>query len=221
VPHQAVLVVDDDALVRVTVAEMLAAAGIPVLAAGSAEEAAEKLSGRPALALVDLFLPGEQGDAFCRSVRLHPDLWDLPLVMITSDDRPESVRRCFLAGADDYLLKPLQERLLLAKIAAVRSPSAVHLAPPARHKRVLLSTERLFFGTVMGRLLEKAGYQVVRACVPRELDDLGPEPVALAIVDLDLPQAAPLVGRLQAASPAIAVVAVVSQKGAAALPRAL
>ncbi|MBI5545773.1 MAG: response regulator [Deltaproteobacteria bacterium] len=207
-----ILVVDDDRLVCEILAEVLEGAGARAAIAGSAEQAAELLACKPLMAFVDLNLPGEQGDVFCRTVRLHPERWDLPVVMMTGADTDESVRRCFMAGADDYLVKPLLERHVLAKVAAVRSSAGEAAPQPSRHKRVLIVTERNYFGTVVSRLLQQSGFESSVATQLTQLTSAGGEgPIRLAIVDLDAPAASEVVGRLRAEAPPIPIVAVTSR----------
>lgn len=217
-----VLVVDDDKLVLAYLADVLQTAGARVIGVETVERAVETLAERPLLAFVDLHLPGEQGDAFCRSIRLHTDRWDLPVVMITADQGTTAIRRAFLAGADDYIRKPLEERCVLSKLAAVRAAAGEPVQVATRTKRVLVATEKLYFGTVVGRLLEKAGYERVAVrSLSEAQESLAGTPAALAIVDLDLPGALALVERLDAAVPPVAVVAVATQAAKAKLPRRL
>ncbi|HEY3449876.1 MAG TPA: response regulator [Myxococcales bacterium] len=211
-----VLVVDDDKLVRAFLTDALSAAGARVAAVESAEKAADVLQQKPILAFVDLNLPGDQGDAFCRSVRMQTDRWDLPVVMITAEEGPAPIRRSFVAGADDYVVKPLTEKQVVAKLAAVRAGLGEREIAPPRSKRVMLGTQKAFFGTLITRLLDKAGFD---CCLTTSLAEAQAVTtvgkVALAVVDLDIPAASLLVDWLQHCVPPVPVVAVASHAATA------
>jgi len=70
----------------------------------------------PALAVLDLMLPGLDGLALCRALRAQSDL---PVIMVTA--RVEEIDRLLglEAGADDYLCKPFSPRELMARIKAI------------------------------------------------------------------------------------------------------
>jgi CheY-like chemotaxis protein len=62
---------------------------------------------RPDLILLDIHLPDMEGDAVLRALRVNPDLEATPVVMLTADLSPELADRMRAAGAQDYLVKPL------------------------------------------------------------------------------------------------------------------
>ncbi len=203
-----VLVVDDDRLVRAMLGDILKRAGAPFVGADSAEAARPFLERKPRAVFLDLNLPGQQGDTFCHSLRLDPTTWDIPVVMMTASDRRDSVRRCFVAGADDFLVKPLLEGQVLSKLAALASP----VAPPATvrlGRRVVVASTKHFFTAMVTRLLEKAGFQVTPAdSHAAGTTALGAgDPAAVVVVDLDLPHAQELVA-LAKTQPGLHVVAV-------------
>ena len=70
----------------------------------------------PALIVLDLMLPGEDGLALCREVRAHSDI---PIIILTA--RGEEVDRIvgLEMGADDYLSKPFSPRELVARIKSI------------------------------------------------------------------------------------------------------
>ena len=106
-----VLVVDDDAGMRETLAELLAAQSIGAITADSAA-AAEELVGteRVALAIVDQQLPDAAGTEL--AARLKADDPDLPVLLLTGDASAETAMAA-VGKADDFLVKPVQpERLL-------------------------------------------------------------------------------------------------------------
>lgn len=204
-----VLVVDGDALARAAMSDLLLRASVEPLVVESAERAAEALARRPALAFVDLRLPGKPGDELCRALRLDPVHWDLPVVMLTASDAQADVHRCFLAGADDWATKPLDERLILDKVQAVVGAGPLAGPAPAQGKWILLASDKEFFSLTVGRLLEKAGYHVARCTSVRDAEArLAEAPMAVAIVDLDLFRSEGLLERLRGGTPPPQIVTV-------------
>lgn len=113
-----VLVAEDDFAVRKLTTVLLKNAGFSARAFESAEEAyisAEE--NRPSLALVDVMLPHENGYALTKKLRsLYPDL---PIIIVTAKSLPADKRDGFLSGADDYLVKPVDEEELILRIRAL------------------------------------------------------------------------------------------------------
>ncbi|MGC4113451.1 MAG: response regulator [Myxococcales bacterium] len=217
-----VLVVDDDRFVRTLLTDALTPSGAQVVAVDSAEQAIDVLHQKPLVAFVDLNLPGDQGDDFCKSIRMHTDRWDLPVVMITAEEGPGAIRRAFVAGADDYLLKPLTEKQVLAKLEAVRAGQGDRGLEPTRSRRVMLATQKAFFGTLITRLLDKAGFDCCLTTTLAEAQAVTTVgQVALAVVDLDTPSATLMVEWLQNCTPPVPVVAVATNPAAGKLSKFL
>lgn len=119
-PAATVLVVEDEALLRNSVALILADAGYRVLAAASAEEALALLEADHAdLVLSDIGMPGMDGLALCRRLRSDTRWSRLPFVILTVNDRRIDMREAMQCGADDYLTKPFEVDELLAAVGSV------------------------------------------------------------------------------------------------------
>jgi cyclic di-GMP phosphodiesterase len=76
---------------------------------------------RPALILLDMHLPGLDGLALCRILRaeLDPRLCDVPIVMLTGVKLTETdLVEAFMAGATDYLTKPVKSTLIRSRVRA-------------------------------------------------------------------------------------------------------
>ena len=112
-----VLVEDHGALRRAT-AHLLSQEGHRVTALSCAEELEDVTGTTDAdLFILDLNLPGEDGLSLARRLRsAHPDLG---IIMLTGRDQPEDMTAGFGQGADQYLLKPIEPRTLLAAIEAL------------------------------------------------------------------------------------------------------
>ncbi|HWP34348.1 MAG TPA: TIGR02266 family protein [Thermodesulfobacteriota bacterium] len=114
-----ILVVDDVRLFRELVEVLLAGSGYRVVTAASGRDALELARREPPdLILLDLYMPGMDGEATCRAIREDPRLADVPVIMVTSGGAPQEVARCVAAGCDDYLLKPVRRGPLLRKIGS-------------------------------------------------------------------------------------------------------
>ena len=119
-----VLVVEDDISLRTLIADYLERNGMSVTLASSAADVARRLTGSPTdLILLDLQLGREDGLDILRTVRAAHDT---PVIIMTGHRSDEVDRVVGLElGADDYLLKPLSLRELLARIRVVLRRGAV------------------------------------------------------------------------------------------------
>ncbi|MBQ3315913.1 MAG: response regulator transcription factor [Kiritimatiellae bacterium] len=120
-PEASVLVVEDDPTIRALLAMALAGAGYADVreAARGDEGLAEAKRRVPDLVLLDVMLPGLDGFAFARAVRAAPALAATRIIMITARTQPEDIVRGLEAGADDYVVKPFDRKILLARVKAV------------------------------------------------------------------------------------------------------
>lgn len=117
VPPIHVLLVDDDALMRRSLAFNLEQAGYRVSAAGSAEDAlALAVRDRPGLVLLDIGLPGMDG---LDALRRFREQLDVPVVFLTARRRELDEVLGLELGADDYVTKPFDLDVLLARVKAV------------------------------------------------------------------------------------------------------
>ena len=74
---------------------------------------------RPDLILLDMMMPGMDGNAVCRALRQNPDLAATPIIMFTAKGQATDKKDSFDAGADDYLTKPTRPAELLQRIQAL------------------------------------------------------------------------------------------------------
>jgi len=125
-----VLVVEDDAAVREGLQLALRRQGHVVRTAESGELGIEVLvHHRPDIVVLDLMLPGMDGFETCRRMRASGPV---PIIMLTARSDDFDVVAGLEAGADDYVAKPVEPRVLDARIRAVlRRSAAERPAGPA------------------------------------------------------------------------------------------
>lgn len=122
-----VLVVDDIPINRQILVEQLVSWGFQPQAAPSGPEALSILRAsaseeRPfALAIIDYFMPGMDGEELARTIKNDPALYDLPLLILTSVDRSGDSRRFRDVGVDAYLVKPARAVLLYETVIEILS----------------------------------------------------------------------------------------------------
>ena len=112
-----ILLVDDDTLLRRSLAFNLEQAGYQVSTAASAEDALAYLQrARPDLVLLDVGLPGMDGLQALRQMRQTSEL---PVIFLTARRRDLDEILGLELGADDYITKPFDPDVLLARVRAV------------------------------------------------------------------------------------------------------
>jgi len=108
-----VLVVEDNALNRKLIRDVLEHAGFTVLIATSGEEGVDVATrGGLDLVLMDLQLPGIDGTEAMRRIRAHPRSRGLPVVAVTAFAMPADREQGASAGFDGYIEKPISTRAL-------------------------------------------------------------------------------------------------------------
>ena len=111
-----ILVIDDEDLVCRLLEAMLVPEGFDVALAHDGTEGLEKVKeSSPDLILLDIKMPGLNGFEVLRIVR---EQYDIPVIMLTAVREVTSVRDAIDVGADDYVTKPFNKAVLLARIKA-------------------------------------------------------------------------------------------------------
>ncbi len=126
-----ILLVDHEPKSLALARQLLAAAGYIVLPARKGEQAVQ-LAAReqPALLLLDAGLPGSlDGCAILRRVR---EFSDMPVIVLSGSAESVDILRAFDAGADDYITRPFDLKILLARLRAVLKRSRGGTAVPAQ-----------------------------------------------------------------------------------------
>lgn len=124
------LVVEDDAAIRDGIVCLLRRNGYAAAAVTDfADVAGQILAAAPDLVLLDLNLPGVDGGFTCREVRAASQV---PIIAVTSRDTDMDELVTLSAGADDFVTKPYNEQVLLARISSVLKRSYGEGRPPRR-----------------------------------------------------------------------------------------
>jgi len=118
---QKLLVVEDDATIRTLLEMALMGAGYrDVRSVGRGDEALSEIrSEHPDLVLLDIMLPGLDGFTVCRRIREDPSLSGVRVIMLTARTESCDIVRGLECGADDYVTKPFDRLVLLARVKAV------------------------------------------------------------------------------------------------------
>ena len=181
-----ILVVADLATYRIILRVKLASACYDVIQAGTGAEALDMArSERPDLVLLDMAMPDMDGREVCRRLKRDPRTRAIPVVMVTAHNDPESRRTAIAAGADDFLTKPIDDTILLARLRSLlraqstaaelalretttqalgfAEPGPAPLAPPGR------------IGLIGGSPAEVMGWRdALRPYLPDRLDIITP-----------------------------------------------
>jgi len=113
----AVLIVDDSPTIRGFAKVFLKPLGVEVREAEDGAQALEIVrKSLPAVAIVDVHMPGMDGLSFTREVRGDAKLAGLPIVLLTGEANAELREKGRLAGATDFLGKPLKGPELQAMV---------------------------------------------------------------------------------------------------------
>jgi PleD family two-component response regulator len=112
-----VLLVDDSKTIRAVIGEQLQDAGYEAWFAASGTEAIRKLeTATPDAVLLDINLPDIDGYSVCRRIKTNPRTYHIPVIVLTSMSGLESELSAIDSGADDFIPKPPQPRILDARL---------------------------------------------------------------------------------------------------------
>ncbi|MET8703708.1 two-component system response regulator CseB [Kitasatospora sp. NPDC004723] len=127
--HPRILIVEDDEVIREATRMALERYGFPVSTAADGLEGLEMFHAeRPDLVLLDVMLPLLDGVGLCRRIREESQL---PILMMSARTDPVDVVSGLEAGADDYVVKPFESAVLVARIRTVLRRIRVVPAAPA------------------------------------------------------------------------------------------
>ena len=143
----AVLVVDDNQVNRELYSRYLELEGYRILAASDGDQALERIAEDAVdLVLLDVMMPGLDGFEVLDRVRQEHSPENLPVIMATAKDKSADVVKAFDLGANDYVTKPLDLKVLAVR---VQSQLRAKIAAQARQSEAATAVIQIEPGTVL------------------------------------------------------------------------
>ena len=170
-----VLIVDDSLTVRMDIGEALQSAGFDTVLCADLRSAREALAREGSVLIVlDILLPDGDGLDFLKELRSSPTTAQIPVLLLSTEADAKNRVRGMGAGADEYIGKPYDLGLLVARARALTQADASGGVGLGR--RVLVIDDSVTFRDELRQSLEGAGYHVREAAT-------GEEGLALAAAD--------------------------------------
>ena len=177
-----ILVVEDDHQIQQELVLLLQRNGFEAQALTSFESVPQQIiTAHPDLVLLDLNLPGIDGQQICREVR---QLSNVPIIVVTSRNTDLDELMVLSLGADDFIAKPYNTQILLMHITSVlrRANSDVTTGTKLSHAGVTLDSSSCKVSAnqksveltknelrILSLLMQNAGTVVSRQCIQEEL----------------------------------------------------
>jgi len=154
-----VLVVDDSLTVRMSLVDVLEAAGYEPVPCATLADARREIAAKPiALAILDVRLPDGDGIDFLNELRQSADRETLPILVLSTEAEVSHRVRGMHTGANDYVGKPYDPELLLARVRAL-----VGGVQTSSARLVLTIDDSTTFRETLAQRLADAHYDVVTA----------------------------------------------------------
>ena len=179
-----ILVVDDEPRLRGLLSRYLSEQGFRMTMAESAAQARDKLRFMDFdLMVLDVMMPGESGLELTGGLR-GERAPAMPILLLTARDAPEDIIAGFEAGADDYLGKPFDPRVLLARIRAMlrrAQPPVLPAGPLQLGDKVFDASRAELVGPDSRVRLTGAELSLLMALAARPHEILSREALAVAL----------------------------------------
>ena len=134
-----VLIVEDETEIRELIRLHVNRAGFQTLCAGSAEEGLKLIQEQKfALVVLDWMLPGMSGVDLIRELRQNAENNELPVLMVTAKSEPHDIVMGLEQGADDYVTKPFEVNVLIARVKALYRRFHAQKDVPASEEKIPL-----------------------------------------------------------------------------------
>lgn len=137
------LIIDDDPSVRALACKVVEGIGFEVMEASGVIEALRMIKERvPHLILLDLNMPEVNGFSFLKMAQQNSKLHDIPVVVFSAESRNNTILKAIEMGAQDYLVKPLNAKVMIQKIRRVfhkikQQPKFTMLASPKKIEMIV------------------------------------------------------------------------------------
>lgn len=186
-----VLLVEDTVTSATVVCRWLNGMGLSVLHAKTGEEGLEMfMRERPDLVLLDIIMPGIDGFEVARCIRRYekPRDWWTPIIFLTARADENDLQHAIDAGGDDYLIKPVSEIVLKAKISAMRRVAQMRDSLHKMQDKLKRANEQLQRLSTLDSLTGIANRRQFDASLLREWRrcSRSGKPLSLLVVDVDL-----------------------------------
>lgn len=179
-----ILIVEDDATIRTILELALMGDGYTnVASVARGDEALGIIKNEKSdLVLLDVMLPGLDGYQIATQIRASSEIASTRIIMLTARSEPEDIIRGLESGADDYVTKPFDRKILMARVKAVlrRGSSLVEgadfdgLRLDTGNRRATLRGEELALTggefELLARLVAHRGRILTRAAYERSID---------------------------------------------------
>ncbi len=155
------IIIDDDPAVRALASKVVEGIGFEVMEASGVIEALRIIKERvPHLILLDLNMPEVNGFSFLKMAQQNTKLHDIPVIVFSAESRDKTILKSIEMGAQDYLVKPLNAKVMIQKIRRVfhkikQQPTFTSLPRPKKIEMVvdvelmrLCSNESLIDGPI-------------------------------------------------------------------------
>jgi two-component system, chemotaxis family, chemotaxis protein CheY len=115
------LVVDDSRTMRRLLAAYLSPYSMEIVEAGDGLEALDQLDrgSLPDVVIIDWDMPRMSGLEFIKAVRLSPKYTAIKIIMVSWYNKLEDIAHALATGATDFLMKPMSEEMLHAKLVGI------------------------------------------------------------------------------------------------------
>jgi putative two-component system response regulator len=125
--HSKIIIVDDSRLERKLLADFLKPYNYEIIEVDDGFKAVDLVRAeQPDLILLDLILKGITGFDICRELKKEEDLRLIPVVMVTAYGDKQARIKGLEAGADDFLIKPVDQAELVARVNSSLKIKAYH-----------------------------------------------------------------------------------------------
>jgi len=119
-PNKRILLADDSVTALTMHRMILAGAGYDLLTAQDGQEAIDLATAEhPDLILMDVVMPRKTGFEATRILRKQETTKGIPVIMVTTRAEPKILEICFQCGCNDYINKPVDGAVLLAKVRSI------------------------------------------------------------------------------------------------------
>ena len=183
--HGKLLVVDDNEMNRDMLSRRLERKGHTVVQAEDGKVALECIEKQSFdVILLDIMMPGIDGIEVLKSIRESQSVTELPVIMVTARDDTVDIVKALKLGASDYITKPLDFPVVLARVQTQLSLKRAHDALETANQRMrqdLEAAARVQRTLLPGKLPKKQGVQF--AWRSRPCDELGGDSLNIFTID--------------------------------------